>query len=130
MSMIGELEGMRDSALAEIEAASDLEKLDAVRVAYLGKKGSLTQILRGLGSLSPEEKPVVGKSSNEVRQALEAALDRRKAVLQNAALDAKVAVGEAGDDRRGHDYRAERGQKLSESHGQIASFCKVFFGNF
>lgn len=92
MGMAEELGQMRSSALVEIESASDLEQLDAVRVAYLGKKGSLTTILRGLGSLPPEEKPQVGKASNEVRQAIEAALEARKAVLSTAALDAKVAA--------------------------------------
>ncbi len=80
MGMSEELEEMRTSALAEIEEASDLEQLDVVRVAYLGKKGSLTTILRGLGSLTAEERPAVGKASNEVRQALESALDARKTV--------------------------------------------------
>jgi phenylalanyl-tRNA synthetase alpha chain len=90
--MTEQLEEMRVSALAEIGEASDLEQLDAVRVAYLGKKGSLTTILRGLGSLSAEERPAVGKASNEVRQTIEAALDARKSVLASAALDAKVVA--------------------------------------
>jgi phenylalanyl-tRNA synthetase alpha chain len=91
MGVSEELEQMRDSALAEIAGASDLDALDSVRVAYLGKKGSLTAILRGLGSLSPEEKPVVGKASNEVRQELEAAIDERKSTLSRDALSTKVA---------------------------------------
>jgi len=52
MSIIEDLEQMRAEAAAAIEAASDLTALDAVRVNYLGKKGSLTSILRGLGALS------------------------------------------------------------------------------
>jgi phenylalanyl-tRNA synthetase alpha chain len=92
MSMTEQLEEMREAGLTEIAAAADLDQLDAVRVAYLGKKGSLTTILRGLGSLSAEERPDVGKASNEVRQALESALDERKKALQSAALDAKVAA--------------------------------------
>ena len=52
-----------------------------MRVAYLGKKGSLTAVLRGLGALSAEERPAVGKVSNEVRQALEAALEARRGEL-------------------------------------------------
>jgi phenylalanyl-tRNA synthetase alpha chain len=91
MGVLEELEQMHTSALAEIAAASDLDALDGVRVAYLGKKGSLTAVLRGLGSLSNEERPAVGKASNEVRQELEAALAARKGELSSAALDAKVA---------------------------------------
>jgi len=92
MSIIEDLEQMRAEAAAAIEAASDLTALDAVRVNYLGKKGSLTSILRGLGALSAEERPAVGKVSNEVRQSLEAAIEARHAVLDRAAMEAKVSA--------------------------------------
>jgi phenylalanyl-tRNA synthetase alpha chain len=92
MTVATELEQMRDEALAAVSAAGSLTQLDAVRVAYLGKKGSLTAILRGLGTLSSEERPLVGKLSNEVRVALEAAIEARYADLSAAALDAHVAA--------------------------------------
>ncbi len=92
MGVAEELEAMRREALAAIAGAIDLARLDVVRVAYLGKKGSLTGILRGLGSLSAEERPVVGKVSNEVRQALEAALEERKSALDASALEERVAA--------------------------------------
>ncbi|MDP2182393.1 MAG: phenylalanine--tRNA ligase subunit alpha [Actinomycetota bacterium] len=92
MSVIQDLEALRKRALVEIAAAGDLAVLDEVRVAYLGKKGSLTAVLRGLGQLSAEERPAVGKTSNEVRISLEAALEERKLALGSAALEAKVAA--------------------------------------
>ena len=92
MSIIDELQALRTEAAAAIAAASDLATLDAVRVAYLGKKGSLTAVLRGLGALSAQERPAVGKVSNEVRQALETALASRQADLSAAALDARVVA--------------------------------------
>ncbi|MFU8891321.1 MAG: phenylalanine--tRNA ligase subunit alpha [Anaerosomatales bacterium] len=92
MSIITELESLRDSALERISQAADLVALDAVRVDVLGKKGSLTGVLRGLGALSAEERPAVGKVSNEVRAALEQALEARKALLAEAALSARVAA--------------------------------------
>lgn len=92
MGIIEELEALRSSATAEIEAATDLATLDTARVSVLGKKGSLTQILRGLGGLTAQERPAVGKASNEVRAAIEGALEARKAVLEGAALQAKVAA--------------------------------------
>jgi phenylalanyl-tRNA synthetase alpha chain len=91
MSLLDELETLRQNGLKDIGSASTLDGLDAIRVSYLGKKGSLTGILRGLGSLSAAERPAAGKVSNEVRQALEAALDERKAHLSEAALDLKLA---------------------------------------
>jgi phenylalanyl-tRNA synthetase alpha chain len=92
MSIIDELESLKTAALASIDEAADLTALDAVRVDVLGKKGSLTGVLRGLGALSAEERPAVGKVSNEVRSALEQALEARKAVLADAALSARVAA--------------------------------------
>ncbi len=92
MTVLQELEQTRDEGLAAIAAATTLAQLDAVRVAYLGKKGSLTSVLRGLGGLSAEERPAVGKTANEVRVVLEAAIEERKAGLSASALDERVAA--------------------------------------
>jgi phenylalanyl-tRNA synthetase alpha chain len=83
---------LRDEALERIATANDLETLEAVRVAYLGKKGELTAVLRGLGDLPAEERPVVGKVSNEVRDAIEQALLERRAVLEREALERRIAA--------------------------------------
>ncbi|MDH4139755.1 MAG: phenylalanine--tRNA ligase subunit alpha [Coriobacteriia bacterium] len=93
MGVAEELEEMRDEGLAAIASAEDLASLDAVRVAYLGKKGLLTGVLRGLGQLSPQERPAVGKASNDVRESLEKALAERRAHLEEAHLEARVAAG-------------------------------------
>jgi phenylalanyl-tRNA synthetase alpha chain len=92
MSIIEELEALRGDGLASVSAAEDLSALEAVRVALLGKKGSLTGILRGLGTLPAEERPAVGKVSNEVRTALEEALESRRSELAAAALDARIGA--------------------------------------
>jgi len=93
MGVVEELHELRERALADIASAEDTSALSEVRVGYLGKKGSLTSVLRGLGSLSAEERPVVGKTSNEVRQALEAALDSRKGELESAELQERMSAG-------------------------------------
>ena len=90
MSITEELHEQRDSALLRIASATDLAALDEVRVAYLGKKGSLTSVLRGLGSLPAEERPIAGKVSNDVRVALEASLEARRAELSSVALEARI----------------------------------------
>ena len=92
MSITEELEQQRDAGLVQIASAADLAALDAVRVAYLGKKGSLTAVLRGLGSLPAEERPLAGKVSNEVRVALESALEARQAELSAVALEARIGA--------------------------------------
>jgi phenylalanyl-tRNA synthetase alpha chain len=96
MGIAEELSALRDEALEAVESAENLETLEAARITYLGKKGSLTAVLRGLGTLSAEERPLVGKLSNEVRAALESALDGKREVLESAALASRI-VAEAVD---------------------------------
>lgn len=73
------------------EQAISAQDLDQVRVQYLGKKGHLTQLLKGLGALSAEERPQAGAKINEAKQALQDVLNARKANLESAALEAKLA---------------------------------------
>ena len=82
--------GIKNEATADINAAATTADLNDIRVKYLGKKGSLTQLLRGMGALSPEEKPRVGKAVNEARQHIEELLAARSAVLYTAELQNKL----------------------------------------
>ena len=86
-----QLEQIKTQALADIHNALDAVSLDAVRVRVLGKKGELTAVLKQMGKLSAEERPVMGQIANSVRAALEEKLDERKAELQAAALERKLA---------------------------------------
>ena len=87
-----QLEQIKTQTLADIHAAHDNASLDAVRVRVLGKKGELTALLKQMGKLSAEERPVMGQLANGVRAALEEALEQRKAELQAAALEEKLAA--------------------------------------
>ena len=85
-----QLEAIRKSALdavAETRTAADLE---AVRVRYLGKKGELTAVLKQMGKPSPEERPVMGQLANDVRAALEAAIEARSDALAQEAMAARL----------------------------------------
>lgn len=73
------------------EQAISAQDLDQVRVQYLGKKGHLTQLLKGLGALSAEERPQAGAKINEAKQALQEVLNSCKERLESAALEAKLA---------------------------------------
>ena len=88
------LENIKREALKQIQESDAPEKLNDVRVKYLGKKGELTTILRGMGSLSPEERPVVGKLVNEakseVEEKLEEAIKKIKEIEKNAKLASEV----------------------------------------
>ena len=86
-----QLETIRAQALAAFAAAPDRAALEELRVKYLGKKGELTNLLKMMGKLSPEERPVVGQLANEVREALAAALEERQKILDQQALDRRLA---------------------------------------
>ena len=81
-----QLAKIRANALAAFEDAKTSIDLDALRVQYLGKKGELTGVLKMMGKLSPEERPVMGQLANDVRAALEKALEERGRALEEAAL--------------------------------------------
>ncbi|HWP51454.1 MAG TPA: phenylalanine--tRNA ligase subunit alpha [Clostridia bacterium] len=75
----------------ELLNAENLPNLDAVRVKYLGKKGELTAILKGMGALTPDERKEVGQAANDARTVIEAALGKKLAQLKDAELNAKLA---------------------------------------
>ncbi|RLA97521.1 MAG: phenylalanine--tRNA ligase subunit alpha, partial [Deltaproteobacteria bacterium] len=75
------LDGLQKEALEEISRTEDLRSLEEVRVRYLGRKGRLTQLLRGLRDLPPEERPRAGERANALKGLLEEELERRKEVL-------------------------------------------------
>ncbi|WP_280563836.1 MULTISPECIES: phenylalanine--tRNA ligase subunit alpha [unclassified Chromohalobacter] len=78
-------------ARAAIESAQDVQALDEVRVHFLGKKGVITALLKGLGQLPPEERPKAGERINEAKQVLSDELEARKKTLKEAELDARLA---------------------------------------
>ena len=85
-----QLANIRAAALAAFEGAQSKVDLDALRVQYLGKKGELTAVLKQMGKLSAEERPAMGQLANEVRAALESALDTASKKLEGAALEHKL----------------------------------------
>lgn len=84
------LPALVNEARAAIAAAEDAQALDQVRVRFLGKKGEITALLKGLGRLSAEERPAAGERINEAKQALQKELDHRKRVIDEAALEAQL----------------------------------------
>jgi phenylalanyl-tRNA synthetase alpha chain len=86
-----DLNSLETELLAAVSGAGDLAALDAVRVSALGKKGSVTDLLKGLGALSPDERRSAGAAINVLKDKVGAAIDARKAALETAALDARLA---------------------------------------
>ncbi len=90
MAVTDELTALAADTLRRIEAADTTAALEEVRVAVLGKQGSLTGYLRNMGNVPKEERASVGKAVNEAREQVEAALDARKAACKAAELDAAI----------------------------------------
>ncbi len=84
------LEQIKTTALTALEAVCDATELDAWRVKYLGKKGELTAVLKQMGKLSAEERPVMGQLANEVRERLTLALENKTKALAEIALNARL----------------------------------------
>ena len=85
------LEQVEQQALASVAACTELKALDDLRVEYLGKKGSVTQLLKGLGKLPAEERSAAGAEINRVKQAVQLAIENQKTALETAALADRLA---------------------------------------
>jgi phenylalanyl-tRNA synthetase alpha chain len=90
-SILG-IDDLRRDALGEVAAASDLTALNQARVKYLGKSGLLTARLKQLGSLPPDQRPEAGQAINQVKAAVQAAVDARRQALDEAALATRLAA--------------------------------------
>ena len=86
------LSDLISKAASDIDAATDLAALDAVRVAFLGKKGEITALLKTLGQLPVEERSAAGQAINQAKQAVQQRLKERREALEAAALEAKLAA--------------------------------------
>ena len=85
-----ELVTLETQLMAEVAAATDEQSIEAVRVAALGKKGSVSELLKTLGSMSPEERQTRGAAINALKNSVTDAINARKGALKDAAIDAKL----------------------------------------
>jgi phenylalanyl-tRNA synthetase alpha chain len=90
--MVEKLNTIGGQALQAIEGAAHLDSLEQVRISFLGKKGALSEVLKGLGSVSPTERPVIGSVANEWKRKIETALDEKKSLLEDQALSERLKI--------------------------------------
>ena len=88
--MKDQLEKIKEDALKQIEASDALEKLNEIRVVYLGKKGELTSVLKSMKDVPPEERPKVGQMVNDARAIIENRLEEAKASLAKKAREEQI----------------------------------------
>ncbi len=125
MTIIEELDSLKQRVLADISAAEDSAALEDVRIAVLGKSGTLTAYLRNMGNVPKEEKAQVGRAVNEARTAVETALEEAKKLLQQQELDAAIASDAVDITLPG------RSQQIGTRHlinGMIDEMTDVFLG--
>lgn len=85
-----QLELIKGSAIGELTSCNDLGALEGLRVKYLGKKGELTGVLKQMGSLSAEERPIIGQLANDIRAQIEDSIESRLSELKASALDSRL----------------------------------------
>jgi phenylalanyl-tRNA synthetase alpha chain len=85
------LKELEAEALTKISESANLKELNDIRVSYLGKKGPITEVLKGMGKLSAEERPIMGALANEVRDRISGSIEEKQQLLEAAAIEAKLA---------------------------------------
>ncbi|KAA0549179.1 phenylalanine--tRNA ligase subunit alpha [Bacillus sp. BGMRC 2118] len=89
--MLDRLIELQEEALKQIETTSELRALNDIRVSFLGKKGPITEVLKGMGKLTAEERPKVGEVANKVREAITQAVEEKQTALEMAEVEKKLA---------------------------------------
>ena len=82
--MKDQLNNIKIEAINSLKAIEDLDALEKIRVKYMGKKGELTKVLKGMGGLSKEERPIMGELANDIREKIENEIEEKKNLLLEA----------------------------------------------
>lgn len=114
-----QLHQLQHSGQSAIAAAPSLEELEQLRIEYLGKKGQLSQILRGMGKLSAADRPAVGNLANEVKDQLQSDLEQRQTELKNATLAAQLASETLDVTLPGSYWPAGRAHPITSTQDRI-----------
>ena len=110
------------SQLADVKTVADLENL---RIKYLGKKGELTSVLRGMGGLSAEERPVIGQLANEIREYIETMIDEKSKVIEADILNTRLRTERIDVTMPGNKKRIGKHHLLSKVEDRM---CEIFIG--
>src|SRR5918911_299453 len=113
-----DLDLLRSQAEEAITAASSTAELEELRVRYLGRKAALTETLRSIGELPPEERGPVGKAANQAKQAIEGLLERRSTELESGELERRLT----------EDRAVDEDITLADLQGVLLEFARAMFG--
>jgi len=121
-----DLETLRDDAIASIAGSPDVAALEVLELDVLGKKGRLTAVLRGIGSLPPDDRPRVGAIANAVRTTIDSALDERRTDLRGSALVTRLAAETLDVTTPGRSIRRGTLHPSIEAMSEIAQIFEQF----
>lgn len=121
-----DLETLRDDAIASIAGSPDVAALEVLELEVLGKKGRLTAVLRGIGSLPPDDRPRVGAIANAVRTTIDSALDERRTDLRGSALVTRLAAETLDVTTPGRSIRRGTLHPSIEAMSEIAQIFEQF----
>jgi phenylalanyl-tRNA synthetase alpha chain len=120
-----QLDVIQTEAQTAIAAAETLDQVEQLRIQYMGKKGPIPQVLGGMGKLDPAERPRIGAKANEVKEAIQGDLDRKRTALQVAQIEAQLAA-ETLDVTMPGVYRSQG--RLHPLHSTIDQVLDIFVG--
>jgi phenylalanyl-tRNA synthetase alpha chain len=122
------LDALRDDLLAGIESAGDLNALEQVRLAALGRQGSITERLKGLGKAAPEDRRALGQGLNAVKVAVTEAIEARKQVLKSGELDSRLVAERIDVTLPARPEASGRIHPISQTIDEmVAIFCEMGF---
>ena len=116
---------LQETSLSEIKDMQSIEQVESLRVKYLGKKGEITSILKEMGKLSAEERPVIGKVANEVREAINDAISAKKEELKNIEKQRKLAEELLDVTMPAKEFRVGKKHPISKITDEIS---EIFIG--
>ncbi|MBR2717029.1 MAG: phenylalanine--tRNA ligase subunit alpha [Oscillospiraceae bacterium] len=119
------LHQLREDSLKAIREADALDALEALRVKYLGKKGELTAVLKQMGKLSAEERPIMGQLANQIREELVQAIENGRQILSEKALELRLAAETLDVTMPGREIRIGRPHPLNKVIGEAK---EIFIG--
>ena len=122
--MQAQLNKILEEAKEQLQQAASVSDVDEIRVKLLGKKGKLTEILRGMGKLSPEERKTTGQMANSVRSEIEGLLERRFADMKGRSQGSEVQTGE--DRCHGTGERSYPGRKTSTDYNHRRNLESIY----
>jgi phenylalanyl-tRNA synthetase alpha chain len=113
---------LQEEALSKIENAVDLKQLNDIRVSYLGKKGPITEVLRGMGKLSPEERPKIGALANDIRSKIAEQIEQKQSYLEEEAVRKKLEAEDIDVSLPGRPVRQGNPHPLTKVIEQVEDF--------